>query len=419
MKLYSYLRRIDWWLFIPAVLLWLTSYIILLSLAQGQGSFEYLANIPPKHLVFLLVSISAALFIVLTRLPLTQNPNLWLILWLGNIALLILALVSPPYAGTHRWIKLGPILIQPSEFYKFTGLLMLSYAIAYKRYKLIILWLIGVILIFMAPDLGMSLIHIATFFIIFAYYIASKSSIVKNTLTYLILIFSGILVLAGSKVLLAIYLVTFTIFYFIKEPKATLLGGVILGSFLAILSATPLLLKTPLLAEYQKKRLEPFIQNIQEQGPLGILNTQIEDFHARQSRIAIGSGGIWGKGLKQTTQTRLRFLPEAESDFIYATLSEMYGLVGSLVVLSLYTLIILRLIYILKEVSVLGIMEQLIIVGILSYFMLSILWSLGINLGILPTKGLVLPFLSYGGSSLLTHFLLLGLANRVYLQIKR
>ncbi len=154
-----------------------------------------------------------------------------------------------------------------------------------------------------------------------------------------------------------------------------------------------------LFAPYQKARIMNFINPLADIHGTG--------YNAFQSTIAVGSGQILGKGLGFGTQSRLKFLPEPQSDFIFAAFSEEWGLIGSVLILLLYGLVIWRILY----SATLGAsnFEILFSMGIAIFFMSHILINIGMNLGLMPVTGIPLPFMSYGGSHLLVEFSALGI----------
>ena|SRR3989338_2137991 len=152
-------------------------------------------------------------------------------------------------------------------------------------------------------------------------------------------------------------------------------------------------------APYQKARIVSFL------NPLS--DIQKSGYNVFQSTIAVGSGELTGKGLGFGTQSRLKFLPEAQSDFIFAAFAEEWGFIGSILLLILYTLLISR---ILHHASLgAGNFEILFALGIAIFFMSHILINIGMNIGIMPVTGIPLPFMSYGGSHLVTEFAALGI----------
>jgi rod shape determining protein RodA len=152
-------------------------------------------------------------------------------------------------------------------------------------------------------------------------------------------------------------------------------------------------------APYQKARIMNFL------NPLADIHGS--GYNVFQSTIAVGSGQILGKGLGFGTQSRLKFLPEPQSDFIFAAYAEEWGFVGSMIIIALYGLIMWRILY----SAFLGAtnFEILFSLGIAIYFMSHILVNIGMNLGLLPVTGIPLPFMSYGGSHLVTEFMALGI----------
>jgi rod shape determining protein RodA len=152
-------------------------------------------------------------------------------------------------------------------------------------------------------------------------------------------------------------------------------------------------------APYQKARILNLINPVADIHDTG--------YNSLQSTIAVGSGQIFGKGLGFGTQSRLKFLPEPQTDFIFAAFSEEWGFAGSILILLLFGLVIWRILHI----ASIGLsnFEMLFGMGIAIYFMSHILINVGMNLGIMPVTGIPLPFMSYGGSHLLTEFAGLGI----------
>jgi rod shape determining protein RodA len=159
-----------------------------------------------------------------------------------------------------------------------------------------------------------------------------------------------------------------------------------------------------LLKPHQQKRIETFINPYAD--PLGA------GYNALQAKLAIGSGGILGKGFMQGNQTQLRFIPEQWTDFIYCVIGEEFGFVGSIIVLLLFLMVFLRLLHfasISKDKF-----GSLVIIGTLTLYFSHFAINIGMNLGITPVIGIPLPFLSYGGSSLLVNMILAGIVMNIY-----
>ena len=271
-----------------------------------------------------------------------------------TITLVVVFILGDPVRGSVRWFDLGIFRFQPSEIAKVGSILLLSSFYlkrsAQKINNLIISFLIVIptfILIFIEPDIGSAVAIIA--------------------------IWLGISFAAGLKIehLLAVTL-----------------------SF-ALLSV----IAYELLAPFQKERIATFLAP--QRDPLGA------GYNIIQSQIAVGSGQIFGRGLGRGPQSQLNFLPESESDFIFASIAEQLGLVGAFLVIFLSTTLIIRLLIITKEGERFG---QLIIIGIISLLIYQFTVNVGMNIGIVPVTGITLPLTSYGGSSLVSTLLLLAIA---------
>lgn len=273
------------------------------------------------------------------------------------LLLVVVFIIDFETRGSVRWIPLGPFNLQPSEFGKIALILMLSNFWSdnmpiWKNIGLSFLITVPVlVLVFQQPDLGTTT---TLFFIWLTLLIFSNTSLYK----LLILGFLGGIV------------VPFTWFF---------------------------------LKSYQRQRLLSFL--FPEQDPLGV------GYNVIQSTIAVGSGQIFGRGLGRGTQSRLQFLPEFRTDFIFAFIAEELGLVGSFLVLFFYSVIFYSSFLIIRNTK--DLFGQLIIVGSIGMLFFQIAINIGMNIGVLPITGITLPFLSYGGSSILTVFISLGLIASV------
>lgn len=257
--------------------------------------------------------------------------------------------------GSTRWIPIGTFQLQPGEFVK--PLLVLAFAFFLKMFppknikNIIIntiLFAIPTFLIFKQPDLGTALV---------------VSSI------------------WGAQM-------------FVAGISFWLIGGIMgIGAIFA--EYLP-----KFLHDYQLKRLETFIDPFRD--PLGA------GYNVIQSIIAVGSGGILGKGLGHGTQSHLRFLPERHTDFIFASLAEELGIIGSLLVIGCLGSLLYRLLTLATHSP--SSSSRLIYIGIFSYLFFQTFINIGMNIGIAPVTGVTLPLISYGGSSVLSTAITLGIA---------
>jgi rod shape determining protein RodA len=278
--------------------------------------------------------------------------------WLYTLALLLLVgvlVMGEIGKGAQRWLDLGFVRFQPSEIAKLAVPMMLCWFLATRKLPIrpmttiaaLALVLLPAALIVRQPDLGTAL-------------------------------------LVGAAGLLVIYFAGFS-------WKLIILMSVILGIAVLVVVNNPDLLDL-VLHEYQKKRVLTLFNP--ENDPLGA------GYHIIQSKIAIGSGGIYGKGWLNGTQSHLEFLPEQHTDFIFAVISEELGLIGVITMLLLYLFIILRGLYI---ASVAQTPFRRLLAGALTLtFFIYLLVNTGMVSGILPVVGVPLPLISYGGTSLVT-----------------
>ncbi len=314
------------------------------------------------------IAVGVIFYLLLSRLPYRRLWDSAYLAYIASIALLLVVFaLGVVRLGAQRWLKFGGIHFQPSEFAKLAVILALSRYFSRKTVRSmstlpreanvgrsflnpLVLTGIPVLLIIEQPDLG-----------------------------------SGLLVLF-----------LFLVMAFIAGVKLRYLF-----SFMAIAAGvSPLAWHS--LKEYQKDRLLVFLNPSID--PLGAGYTVI------QSRIAIGSGRLWGKGWLAGTQSQLHFLPEAHTDFIFSTFAEQWGLFGCIILLGLYAYLIRQGIRIGMRTS--ESFGKLLAFGITGMFAIQIAINIAMNMGFAPVVGIPLPFMSYGGSSLFMNFMALGvLAN--------
>lgn len=278
------------------------------------------------------------------------QKNFWFSL-VGIILLLILLFFGDQTRGAKRWFFIFEFGLQPSLL--FFPFLLLSLITLLKNYpiekisnffRILVLIFIPLFLIFKQPDLGTSLVLGSSFF--------------------LVIIYSGIS-LKHLFILLFILLPTFFI-------------------------------GTKIIKPYQKERLISFMNP--HFDPTGI------NYNSLQSEISIGSGGLFGKGFRTSRQSKLNFLPEAHTDFVFASFTETFGFVGSTILLCLYLLFLNSL---LSKGG--NYFEELFSLGAFAFIFIQFVFNVGMNLRLLPVVGVPFPLISYGGSTILTIYLLLGI----------
>ena len=317
----------------------------------------------------------------------------------GTILIVIPFILSMVSSGTNRWINLGAFQVQPSEYMKFILIIMLAKVFSETRrsplqpqYVLYPLGILAIpsVMVFLQPDLGTTLIYIAIFgAMLFAsgyklYYIFL---IVAPFITVLAAFNSWVFLVWGIVVGLIIFLNNKNILFSAVMFLFNILVGVM----------TPLFWNC--MKPYQQQRI------------LTMLNPHLDPMGAGyqviQSQIAIGSGGFHGKGFLQGTQAHLNFLPEQHTDFIFSVISEEFGFIGITLILFVYCFLILR--WYRMAVSAKSTFSAMLIIGGTTALLAHIFINVGMTVGLLPVTGKPLPFISYGGSFLITSFGLLGL----------
>ncbi len=342
------LSSIDWTIIVPVSVLILFSLVTLFSV--DYGFFK-------SQLIFLAVSLLVFLFFSQFNVSVVKYYSLpiYIISLLLLAAVLILGIET---RGSIRWLEFLGFRIQFSEILKpFLALSFTAYITSLKNYsfrsfiKCIALLAPVALLIFLQPDLG-------------------------NALIYIIVVIAALVIFG------------FPFRWFI-------------AGFLLWLTTLPFFWL--ILRDYQKQRILTFIDP--HSDPLGT------SYNAIQAVIAIGSGMITGRGLGQGTQAQLRFLPERHTDFIFATISEQLGFIGSIIIILCFAFILYRLWVIVRN-SEDKFSKTFSLIAFLIIFVHFFI-NIGMNVGLVPIVGVTLPFVSYGGSSLLSNFILLGLVFAV------
>lgn len=368
------------WSFILLIFTIITINLIILSSASANivsgNPYYYLQ----RQILWVLVG--SVVMIITALFDYHRYIKLAIPMYIITILLLIGVLFTNAQNGSHRWYNFGFMDFQPSELAKIIMVIILSIFLSHSKnntnhISILIktLALIGLpaILILAEPDLGTALIF----------------GIIFLTLIWL----SGI----NRKVFIAIILIILLVIaaIFIVLYDAT-------DGFTNKLEASSLPNWFPL-KPYQMTRLIIFINPYMDPLDSG--------YHIIQSQIAIGSGGVFGKGYGQGTQVQGNFLPYHHTDFIFSVVGEEFGFVGAAFYIIVYLLLLLKMLSIaVKNSDKLG---TLIAGGITALFAFQIFVNIGMTIGIMPITGLALPLLSYGGSSMLTNMLALGLVISV------
>lgn len=329
--------------------------------------------------------------------------------WLG-IALIILPyFMSDSVTGTSRWLVLGPIHFQPSEFMKILVIITVARYLSgsdliISDFRSLIIPLLLVLLpmgiVIKQPDLGTAVIY---FFLVFPmlFWAGARPY-------HLFLIVAPILSIVTAFNFYSFFIWVLILILALYLGKEKIGIAVVLFVFnLSLGFLTPVLWN----------RLKPYQQN----RIMTLFNVDIDPqgsgYQVIQSQVAIGSGGLFGKGIGNGTQTHLKFLPEQHNDFIFSVVGEEYGFAGVMLVLLLFftlTILLINVAYRLRDRF-----SSLVVIGFASVFLCHVVINIGMTVGLLPVTGLPLPFLSYGGSFIISCFIMIGIVFNISLERRR
>ena len=356
--MFSRLFRFDWVLIAVSLLLLSVGLMALYSISAANP--DGVPNIFARQLFFAALGIGLMFFFAFTDYHYLKSYSLAIYM----AVLLVLTAVlfwGESMRGTSGWIGIGPFNLQPVEIAKLALIISLASFISKNRMemgeakKIIYSFALAftvIFLVFKQPDFGSAMVLTG--------------------------IWLGMAVISGIK------------------------GRHLAGLFLAgiLLAAAGWFC----LADFQKARIINLINP--ESDPRG------SGYNVIQSVVAVGSGGVWGKGIGHGSQSQLNFLPEKHTDFIFAVVAEELGMAGAFFVLLLFSLLLYR---IKKAASAAADnFGYLLAAGIMIMFFLQVFVNVGMNIGIVPVTGIPLPFLSYGGSSLVTAFAAVGILSNIY-----
>lgn len=319
------------------------------------------------------------------------------------ILLILVLIIGRNVGGNQAWIPIGSFRLQPSEFAKFATSLLLARYLSSGTIKIqdlktqfiaAAIILFPTALILLQPDAGSALTFSSLILVLYReglsgyFLIVEALSILLFILTVLYnkyLVLTAVLFFAGILT-----------YYFRKSRKTlTIIGFGVIFSILFIFSVD--FVYTEILKPHHRNRIDVILGKVNDPRGVG--------YNLNQSKIAIGSGGLWGKGFLQGTQTKYDFVPEQSTDFIFCTIGEEWGFAGCFVVIGLYIFLLMRIINIAER-------QRSSFARIYGYCVASILFfhifiNIGMTIGLIPVIGIPLPFLSYGGSSLWSFTILL------------
>ncbi|MEE9288298.1 MAG: rod shape-determining protein RodA [Bacteroidota bacterium] len=397
----SYLRdQFDWKTLLIMLVLLALGLISIYSATYDAGASENFY----KQVVFMGIGLFAMAGMML--IPFRTLQLLSYVLYFASLLLLAGVLIGgKTVSGSTSWFTLGPISVQPSEFMKLTTILAIASFLSRSdvdldRFKYLAgtlaFTLVPVFLILLQPDIGTALVYLLMVVPIVYWSGASGFMVIAIISPPL----AAIAALFGLTPFLITIALIFTALWVSKQNRfiaaiafsVTVLIGVSLQYFHRTLPA------------YQQRRIEAFLDP--HADPLGA------GYNVIQSTVAIGSGGLWGKGHLQGTQTQLNFIPEQWTDFIFCVPGEEFGFVGALVVLMFLNLLLFRGVRIASTVK--NRYASIAAIGITTVLGIHTVINIGMSVGLLPVIGIPLPFLSYGGSALISSMMMVGILMNFY-----
>ena len=468
----SYYRKLDWWLIFCFLMLILTGWINIYSsiYSEEHNSILDLSQRYGMQFIWILSSIVIAaviLFVITPKVYSVLPPQIYLAVLVLLASVLFL---GKEINGSHSWFVLGPVRFQPAEISKISTSLLLAYIMSRHNFKLTnlrdsllvaVVLLIPMGLIIMEKETGSALVYMGFIFMLyreglngwllafgFAFILLFVTTLAFSPLVSIIITFATAVILNGALSRHS------TVQTLIAIPVAVLLAYLpVIGTYeplsfinrigaqyIAVMILVPVMIAAIIYGTRKRYRHTKFIavsfvcaiififsvnfifdkilqphQRARIESLLGIKEDLMgSGYNVHQSKIAIGSGGLFGKGFLNGTQTKYDFVPEQSTDFIFCTIGEEWGFAGSVFVILLYCLLIVRLIIISER-------QRSSFVRIYGYcvaccFFMHVFINIGMTMGLMPVIGIPLPFLSYGGSSLWTFTAMLFIFIRLDLE---
>lgn len=398
---YKLQDKFDFGLFIPLILLFCLGlaaiYSSTLNNPLASDNFE-------KQIIF--GAIALIIFFITYSLPTNTFKTIAIPTYLLSLLLLlVVVLLGRRIAGQKSWLTIGSLGFQPSEFAKIGMIFGVSYFLSKRNTNIEsfkdILYTLGiglfpVLLILLEPDMGTSLVFFGTLLVLIYWKGISLFGLFVVLSPAVVAIAS---VFGFTYFIVMLVLVAVVLFLFKKD---IFFSGSIFAINLGSGFFADYVFKA--LTQHQQNRIRSFVNPYAD--PLGT------GYNSIQAKVAIGSGGFLGKGFLNGHQTQLQFIPEQWTDFIYCVIGEEFGFIGSVFTLILFLFLFLRIFKI--ATSTKDEFLSLTLIGILAIYFIHLFINIGMTVGVMPVIGIPLPFVSYGGSSLLVNMFMLGIVANVY-----
>ncbi|MGI6320546.1 MAG: rod shape-determining protein RodA [Bacteroidales bacterium] len=394
----SLFQNIDWVLILIYLLLVTIGLLNIYSATYTDDSKSIIdiSLNSGKQFIWIIVSIILGLFLIIIDVKFYTTFT-YLFYAITLILITAVIFVGTEVSGAKSWIGYGDLGIQPSEFAKVaTAMAMAKYIstqgsrmeLLSTQIKTSLFFLVPTLIVILQNDTGSALVFLGFIFVMYR-------EGMPGTLLWLglIVVFVFIFTILFSQwhVVAIIAVVSLIFGYYIRRYKRDLLKLSLIALFLSVFSFGVDYIFDNVLQAHQKSRIEVLLgidQDLQAAG-----------YNVNQSKIAIGSGGFWGKGFLKGTQTKFRFVPEQSTDFIYCTIGEEWGFVGSFGVVLLFLALLIRII--INSERQRSPYSRIYGYGLASIIFVHFVVNIGMTMGLMPVIGIPLPFISYGGSSLI------------------
>ncbi|KZK73599.1 MAG: rod shape-determining protein RodA [Pelodictyon luteolum] len=389
---------VDYWLLGPLAGLVVFGLMAVYSATNGSGD----TTLFYRQLTWALVGVVAMMFVYFNDVRVIKDGS-YIFYILGMLMLVAVLIFGRKIAGQTSWVRIGLFSFQPSEIAKMATILALARFLSDDETDIhslphlltaLAIPIFPAVLIMLQPDMGTTLTalsFIAPMIIMAGFDIYILMILVVPLLLLLTGFFSVWFVVGLSVLLLAAMMVQKQGF---KPHQLAVVGsGLAAGLFVHRFAGE-------ILKPHQMKRIQTFLDPMSDPQGAG--------YNALQAKIAISSGGLFGKGFLEGTQTQLRFIPAQWTDFIFCVIAEEFGFIGSALLIMLFAALTLRLIWAIFSIK--NRFVELTLAGFVSLLLIHVIINIGMTLGLIPVIGVPLPFISYGGSSLVGNMIMVGLA---------
>lgn len=400
----SIFQNIDWFLvclyLVFVIMGWLNIYAAVYN-EEHNSLFDLTQNYG-KQMMW--ITGSLVLIIIILIIDAKFYEAFAYLIYAAMLLLLVAALfLSRDVKGAHAWIDIGNFKLQPAEFAKFATALavakylsQLNIRIRDTRTKIIasLIIIIPALIILLQNDTGSALVYGAFIFVLYREGL-SQNVLITGFFTVLLFVLS--LMVSKTILIVAITCIAAASILLMRKTRKNIISNLVIAACAASVVLSVNYVYNDVLKPHQRQRIDVLLGKQTDLKGAG--------YNVNQSLIAIGSGGMWGKGYLKGTQTKYDFVPEQSTDFIFCTVGEEWGFAGTFVVILLFLLMLYRIIFIAERQK--SHFTRIYAYGVASIIFFHLMINIGMTIGLAPVIGIPLPFFSYGGSSLWSFTVLL------------